>query len=435
MSARTAYTNARVIDPARGLDAPGGVLTRGGRIEDTGADLFAGGVPEDAERVDCGGAWLVPGLVDMGALVGEPGREHQETIHSAGRAAAAGGTTAVACLPNTDPVIDNEAALEFVARRARETKLVKLHAHGAITRGCEGRDLTEMGLLSEAGAVGFTEGLHALADPGMMRRALSYATAFGVTVAQRPEEPSLASGSMNGGERATRLGLGGRSRHAEAMTVERDVRLVRMTGGRYHAGPITCRESLAVIRAAKADGLPVTCATAPPYLALTEAAVGDYRTFAKVAPPLRGEADRAAVAGAVADGTIDAVASDHNPQDQDAKRLPFESAAFGIAGLETRLALTLDLVNAGTLSPDGLVRRLALDPARILGLNAGTLAPDAPADLAVIDADPRWVIDPDAFLSKCKNAPFDDRPARGRVHRTVVDGRPIHRAADDGIAA
>lgn len=423
-----AYTNARVLDPARGLDAHGGVLTRGGEIVDAGADVTADGVPADAEVVDCGGACVSPGFVDMQALLGEPGHEHKETIHSAGVAAASAGITSIACLPNTDPVIDDEAGLEFVARRARETKLVKVYAHGAVTRGCAGREMTEIGLLAEAGAVGFTEGLAPVTDAGLMRRALSYAKTFGAVISQRPEEPAIATGSMNSGALATRLGLKGRSRHAELMMIERDLRLAEMTGGRLHIGPVTAAESVELIRRAKARGLAVTASTAPPYLALTEAAVGDYRTFAKVAPPLRTEADRRAVAAAVADGTIDAVASDHNPQDQDSKRLPFEAAADGMAGLETLFALSLGLVHDAGAPLVDVLHRLTAGPAAILGLDAGRLRPGAPADLTVFDPDAAWVIDPDAFIGKCKNAPFDNHPVRGRVLRTVVDGRPIHTA-------
>jgi len=424
-----AYTNARVLDPARGLDAYGGVLTRGGTIVDAGANLFAGGVPDDATVVDCGGACIAPGFVDMQALLGEPGHEHKETIHSAGVAAASAGITSIACLPNTDPVIDDEAGLEFVARRARETKLVKVYAHGAVTRGCAGGEMTEIGLLSAAGAVGFTEGVTQVRDAGLLRRALSYATAFGAVICQRPEEPAIASGSMNSGALATRLGLKGRSRHAELMMIERDLRLAEMTGGRLHIGPVTAGESVELIRRAKARRLRVTAATAPPYLVLTEDAVGDYRTFAKVSPPLRTEADRRAVAAGVADGTIDAVASDHNPQDQDSKRLPFEAADEGIAGLETLFALTLGLVHDGTAGLLDVLHRLTAGPADILGLDAGRLTPGAPADLTVFDPDAPWVIDPDSFIGKCKNAPFENHTVRGTVLRTVVDGRPIHTAA------
>ncbi len=423
--ARVAYINARLLDPASGLDVPGALFSEHGRIADLGPQLFNDAPPGDAEVVDCGGACLAPGLVDMRAQLGEPGQEHKETIRSAGRAAASAGITSLVCLPTTDPVIDDVAGLEFIARRAREAKSVKVYAYGSITRGCAGEQLTEIGLLSEAGAVGFTDGATAVANAQMMRRALSYSTAFDTVLLQHPAEPTLATGVMNSGALATRLGLTGNPAMAEVIMVERDLRLMEMTGGRYHASHVSAAETVEVIRRAKARGLPVTCDTAPHYFTLTEEAVGDYRTFAKVSPPLRREADRAAVAAGVADGTIDAVASDHCPQDQDAKRLPFPSAADGIAGLETLFALSLALVHDGRLGLLDLLARLTSRPAEILGLEAGRLTKGAPADLVVFDPEATWTIDPDAFLGKCKNAPYENHPVKGRVLRTVVDGRPL----------
>lgn len=427
---RTAYVNARLVDPASKLDARGALLVEHGRIADLGPGLFDDGVPEGVATVDCRGACLAPGLVDMRVQLGEPGEEHKETISSAGRAAAAGGVTSIVGLPNTRPVIDDVAGLEFIARRAREAKLVKVYAYGAVTRGCEGEQMTEIGLLSEAGALGFTDGLKAVADAQVMRRTLSYSGVFGTVIIQHPEEPALASGVMNGGELATRLGLAGIPTVAEVIMVERDLRLLATTGGRYHVAHISTAEAVEAVRAAKARGLNVTCDTAPHYLLLTEADVGDYRTFAKVSPPLRTEADREAVLEGLKDGTIDAIASDHSPQDQDSKRLPFAAAADGIAGLETLLALSLKLCHDGELNLLDLLHRLTRGPAGILGLEAGRLAVGAPADFVVFDPDAGWRIDPDAFISKCKNAPFEDYPVRGRVLRTVVDGRSIHTARE-----
>ncbi len=429
--ARVAYTNARLLDPASGLDSPGGLLTENGQIADLGPPLFNEGLPEDAEVVDCGGACLAPGLVDMRAQLGEPGFEHKETIASGGRVAASGGITSVVCLPNTEPVIDDVAGLEFVARRAREAKGVKVYAYGALTRNCAGEQITEIGLLSEAGAPGFTDGLKAVANAQTMRRALSYSSVFDTVLLQHPEEPALATGAMNGGELATRLGLPGSPAKAEVILVERDLRLVEMTGGRYHVSHITTAESIEAIRRAKTRGLPVTCDTAPHYFTLNEEAVGDYRTFAKVSPPLRSEADRLAVLEGLADGTIDAIASDHDPQDQDSKRLPFAAAAPGIAGLETLLPLSLALVHKGRMGLLEVLRKLTEGPARILRLEAGRLMKGAAADLLVFDPDTPWTVDPDAFLAKCKNSPFEDHPVKGRALRTVVDGRTIFPASQE----
>lgn len=424
---RVAYLNARLLDPASGLDAPGALLTEGTRIADLGPRLFAEGPPEGVEVVDCGGACLAPGLVDMRVQLREPGEEHKETIATASRAAAAGGVTSMVALPNTEPVVDDVAGVEFVARRAREEKLVKVYTYAALTRGLEGREITEIGLLHEYGARGFTDGLKPVAEAQVLRRALAYSTAFETVVLQHPQEPSLATGLMNGGEMATRLGLSGIPPLAEVMLLERDLRLVEMTGGRYHAALISTAQSVEAIRRAKARGLPVTCDTAPHYFTLDESAVGDYRTFAKVMPPLRREADREAVAEAVADGTIDAICSDHAPQDQDAKRLPFALAEWGIVGLETLLPLSLALVQQGRMPLLELLRRLTQAPAGILHGRAA-LAPGLPADLLLFDPERRWSIETGRFLSKSKNSPFDGQAVQGTVLRSVVDGRTIFRA-------
>jgi dihydroorotase len=332
-------------------------------------------------------------------------------------------------LPNTDPVIDDVAGIEFIARRAREIRKVKVYAYAGVTKGLAGKNLTEMGLLAESGALAFTDGLNAIADARVMRRALSYAGTFGALIVQHPEDPALAAGGqMNEGELATRLGLAGIPPAAESIMIERDLRIVALTGGRYHAGHVSTAEAIEVIRAAKARGLSVTCDTAPPYFALNELAVGEYRTFAKLSPPLRCESDRAAVAAAVADGTIDCIASDHAPHDQDSKRVPFAQAAPGVIGLETLLPVSLELVHQDLLSMAELFRRLALAPADLLGLPQGRLIPGAPADLVLFDPERAWVIDEDRFLSKSKNSPFGRRPVQGRVLRTLVDGRTVFAA-------
>jgi dihydroorotase len=308
-------------------------------------------------------------------------------------------------------------------------KGVKVYTYAAVTRNLEGREITEIGLLKENGAVAFTDGLKAVADAQVMRRALAYATTFDALIVQHPEEPSLAGGAMNGGELATRLGLPGIPRLAEVMMIERDLRLVEMTGGRYHAAHISTAESVEAIRRAKARGLRVTCDTAPHYFALNEIAVGDYRTFAKVSPPLRSEDDRLAILEGVADGTIDAVASDHAPHDVESKRLPFAIAEPGIVGLETLLPLSLQLVHWEKASLLDLLARLTCKPAEILGLKAGRLAKGWPADLLVFEPQRAWKIDPESFRSKSKNSPFEGLPVEGRVKRTVVDGRTLFEAA------
>jgi dihydroorotase len=424
-----ALLGARLIDPASGRDEKGGLLAIDGRIAEVGPAVRGNSLPEGCEVLRCEGHCLAPGLVDMRVQLREPGEEHMETIASGAEAAAAGGVTSKVCLPNTDPIIDIAAALEFVARRARETRRAKVYCYAAVTKGLLGKDLVEMGLLAESGALAFTDGLKAVADARVMRRALSYAKIFGRRIIQHPEEPRLAEGGlMNAGELATRLGLSGIAPAAEVMMIERDLHLVAMTGAAYHVAHVSTAAGVEAIRGAKARGLPVTCDTAPPYFALNEIAVGDYRTFAKLSPPLRGEADRRAIAAAVADGTIDCVASDHAPYDQESKRVPFAHAAAGILGLETLLPLTLELYHKGEAKLIDLLRRMTVAPADLLGLPQGRLAKGAPADLLLFDPDRPGRIEVDRFRSKSKNSPFDGRPVQGRVLLSIVDGRTVFSA-------
>jgi dihydroorotase len=426
-SGLVAYVNARLLDPASGLDTMGALLTNGEGIADVGPGLFNGGVPSGIEVVDCQGLCLAPGLVDMRVQLREPGEEHKETLRSAGEAAVAGGVTSMVCLPNTDPVIDDVATVEFVARRARKIGLAKVYPYAAVTKHLEGKELAEMGMLAEAGALGFTDGTKAIRNAQVMRRALSYAATFGLMIVQHPEEPSLAEGGMmNEGEFATRLGLAGIPGVAEAIMLERDMRLVELSGGRYHAAHVSTAEGVDIIRKAKARGLKVTCDTAPPYFALNELTVGDYRTFAKLSPPLRAEPDRQAIVAALKDGTIDAIASDHAPQDQDSKRVPFALAEFGGVGLETILPVTLELFHNGHTTLLEALKLITCAPAAILGLAAGRLKVGAAADLTLFDPDRPWQVDAKAFRSKSKNSPFDGRPVQGLVVRTVVDGRTVY---------
>ncbi len=423
---KVAYINARVVDPASGFDGPGQVLTIGEEIAAVGGKLFEGRPPADAQVVDCQGLCLAPGLVDMRVQLREPGEEHKESLRSGGEAAVAGGVTTMVTLPNTNPIIDDEPTVEYVARRARMHALAKVYVYGAATKGLQGKELAEMGLLAQAGALGFTDATRAIADAQVMRRALSYAATFGFLIIQHPEEPSLATGTMNAGEMATRLGLGGIPREAEIIMLERDLRLVAMTKGRYHAAHISTAESAALIARAKADGLNVTCDTAPFYFAMNELAVGDYRTFAKLSPPLRGEDDREAIVAALKSGVIDCIASDHAPQDQDSKRLPFPQAAFGGSGLETLLPVALGLMHEGGMNLIDVLRRLTIAPAKLLGLDTGRLATGKKADLVVFDPDRGWKVIADNFRSKSKNSPFDGQPVQGRVMRTVIDGRVVY---------
>ncbi|HZS82049.1 MAG TPA: dihydroorotase [Stellaceae bacterium] len=423
MSEAILFRNARLFDPASGRDEAGALLAIDGKIAAIGARLEA---PADARIIDCRGKCLAPGLVDMRVQLREPGAEHMENMVSASHAAAAGGVTTMVALPNTDPPIDELALVDFVARRARAIGIVNIHTYAAVTKGLGGRELTEMGLLAEAGALGFTDATRAVADPLVMRRALSYARTFDLLLVQHPEEPSLAAGgAATEGEMATRLGLPGITPVAEVMMIERDLRLVEITGARYHAAHVSTAAAIDAIRGAKARRLPVTCDTAPPYFSLNETAIGDYRTFAKLSPPLRSEADRQAVVAGLADGTIDAIASDHAPHDQESKRLPFTSAAAGIVGLETLLPLSLALYHNGHLPLLKVLRALSCAPADILRLPGGRLATGAPADLVIFDLDRPWRIEEERLRSKSKNTPFDKRPVQGGAVMTVVGGRVV----------
>ncbi len=412
--------NARLLDPSSSLDSPGALLVRHGRIADHGANL---GRPDGAEVIDADGAILAPGLVDMRVALGEPGFEYRETIASAAQAAAAGGITTLAALPDSAPAIDDPALVFLLRSRGEATGSLTILPYAAITKGCRGEEMAELGLLREAGAAAFTDGKRAIANAQMMRRVLSYARAFGGRIVQHPEDPSLAEGgAATEGELATRLGLPGIPLVAESIIVARDIRLARLTGGALHFAHVSTAETVALIRRAKDEGLDVTCDTAPPYFDLNETAIGDYRTYAKLSPPLRPEADRRAVADALLDGTIDAVASDHQPRDADDKRLPFAQASAGGAGLATLLGITLAQHHGGGLGLAAAIALLTHRPARLLGSDAGTLARGAPADLCLFHPERIWQVQAGRLPGKAQNTPFDGRALEGRVLGTWKAG-------------
>jgi dihydroorotase len=376
------------------------------------------------------GAVLCPGLLDMRAALGEPGHEYRETIASAAQAAAAGGITTLAALPNSVPAIDDPALVRLLRARGEETGSLTILPCAALTRGCRGEELAELGLLREAGAVAFTDGTLALASARLMRLALSYARGFGGCIIQHPEDASLAAGgAATEGALATRLGLPGIPAAAEAILVARDLRLAALTGGRLHFAHVSTAEALALIRAAKAEGLHVTCDTAPPYFDLNETAIGDFRTYAKLSPPLRREADRLAVCAALADGTIDAIASDHQPRDADDKRQPFALASPGGTGLATLLGVTLAQVHAGTLDFSRAIGLLTSGPAGVLGIRPGRLARGQPADLCLFHPERAWQVESGRLPGKAQNTPFDGRALEGRVLGTWKAGRQVFAAA------
>ncbi|GBQ94434.1 dihydroorotase family protein [Asaia lannensis] len=425
------FENIRLIDPVSGQDAPSRLRVSNGRI--AGRDKAgAEGTPEGAQSIDGKGAVLCPGLVDMRVAIGEPGFEYRETIASCARAAVAGGVTTLAALPNSKPAIDEPALVRLLRGRGEETGLVTILPYGALTKGCKGEEMAELGMLREAGAVAFTDGIHAIADTKRMRQLLAYAKGIGALVVQHPEDPSLAKGgAATAGALATRMGLPQIPAAAEAILIARDIRLAEMTGAPLHFGHVSTGEGLELIRQAKARGLAITCDTAPPYFALNEEAIGEFRTYAKLSPPLRAEEDRLAVCAALADGTIDAIASDHAPWDADDKRLPFAQASAGGTGLTTLLGVGLSLVHDNILILPQLVALMTRRPAAILGCDAGTLAEGASADLCLVDLDAEWVVEAGEQPGRAQNTPFDGRSLKGRVIGTWKQGQRVF----DGQAA
>jgi dihydroorotase len=422
-----ALVNARLIDPARETETNGGILIADGFIQDLGPKITADSLPPHARIIDCDGDMVAPGLIDMRAFLGEPGGEHRETLASATAAAAAGGVTTILARPDTTPPVDEAAVVDFLLRRARDTGRVRVLPVAALTKGLLGQEIAEIGLLQQAGAITFSDGARSVRNAQVMRRALSYAGDFGALVIHYAEDPDLSAGGvMNEGEFASRLGLAGIPREAEAIMLDRDMRLVNLTRTRYHAALITTTLSVDIIRQAKAAGLPVTCATSINHLTLNENDIGDYRTFLKLAPPLRHEDERRALVEALAAGLIDVIVSDHNPQDVETKRLPFAEAEAGAIGLETMLSAGLRLVASGDVSLFRLLHAMSTKPAEVLGLPQGRLAVGTPADLIRLDPAEPYVVDKTKLHSRCKNTPFDDARMEGRVKLTLVAGKIVH---------
>lgn len=423
-----AILDATLVDPAGGREERGSLLVRDGAIASVAWGEAAPAVPEGAEVVRARGAVLAPGLVDLRAFLGEPGAEFRETLGTGSQAAAAGGVTTVVCRPDTDPPIDEPAIIDFLQRRARDKAIVRVLPAAAITKGLHGKEITEFGLLLEAGAVAFSDGARGVRNPQVMRRAMIYGRDFDALIMNHVEDPELrGSGVMNEGEFASRKGLPGIPLEAETVMLERDIRLARATGARYHAAMISSAQSLDLIRRAKAEGLKVTCGVSINNLTLNENDVGEYRTFCKVSPPLRHEDERLAMVEGVAEGLIDVIVSDHDPQDVETKRQPFSEAANGALGIETLLSAALRLYHAEQIGLPGLFAALSGRPASLLSLPQGRLVAGAPADLVLIDVDAPFVVDKRKLKSRAKNSPFDEARLQGMVQATFVDGRVVYR--------
>lgn len=420
------FINARLMDPASGRDEPGGLLVEDGKILDIGPHLRRN-APNDFEVYDCQGHLLCPGLVDMQVFAGEPGYEHRETLKTASHAAAAGGVTTIVVMPNTDPVIDQVPLVDYIQRRARDNAVVHVHTMAAMTRHLEGEEMTEIGLLKRAGAIAFTNGKSSVSNTRVMNQVLLYSKDFDALIVHHAEDPYLArNAAMNSGELAVRLGLSGVHTIAETIILERDLRLVELTGAKYHAATLTSAQSVDVIRQARARGLKISCGASINHLTLNENDIGPYRTFFKVRPPLRAEDDRVALVNALAGGDIDVIVSSHDPQGADVKRLPFMEAEDGAIGLETLLSAALRLHHNDDVALMVLLRAMTARPAELLGLPCGKLEKGAPADLIVVDLGQPWIVDRQQLHSRSKNSPFDESKMQGRVLYTMVEGNTVY---------
>ncbi|PZQ96690.1 MAG: dihydroorotase [Cereibacter sphaeroides] len=418
------FRNARLIDPEAMTDEPGELIVKDGLIAAPGT-----AAPKGATVIDCAGLCLAPGIVDLGVHIGEPGARHRESFRSAGLAAAAGGVTTIIAQPDTVPAIDTPETLEFVIRRAAEASPVRIRHMAALTKGREGREMTEIGFLLDAGAIAFTDGDRVVADTKVMARALTYAKSLGALIIGHPQDPGLSKGAaVTSGKFASLYGLPGVHPMAERMGFDRDMGLIEMTGARYHADQVTSARILPALQRAKDNGMDVTAGVSIHHLTLNDLDVGDYRTFFKFTPPLRTEEDRLAVVEAVGSGLIDIICSMHAPHDEESKRLPFEEAAAGAVALETILPAAMRLYHAGSLDLPQLFRAMSLNPAKRLGLPQGRLAAGSPADLVLFDPDAPFLLDRFTLRSKSKNTPFDGQRMEGRVLATFVGGAKVFEA-------
>ena len=422
-----ALVNARLIDPASDYDGPGSVVVVDGVI----AEVIHGDAPPAGHAgirvIDCDGNAVIPGLIDMRVRTGEPGAEPKETLKSASLAAAAGGVTSFVVQPDTDPVIDAPAMVDFILRRARDIELVHVYPAGAATQELKGQKMAEIGLMDEAGAVYFTNGDEPVVNSKILMRVLNYASGFNALVAHRPKEPWLSEGAVaTSGEMAARMGLSGVSALSERIMMERDLALVELTGARFLVDQVSTAEGLVSLERAKTKGLDVSASVSINHLMFNEIDIGDYRTFYRLDPPLRAERDRQACVDALAHGLIDVVVSNHSPQPAEDKRLPFSESAPGAIGLQTLLPALIGLHLDNEIPLIDLLRAVTINPAQLLGLDAGRIEKGAPADLILVDIDAPFALRERDILSKSKNSPFENRTLQGKVLTTLVDGRIVY---------
>ncbi len=426
-----AFNNARLVDPETGYDGPGAVVVSGGVIADIARGRDFTDLSSDVRVIDCNGGMLAPGLVDLRVKTGEPGAETKETLRSAAQAAAAGGVTSIVVQPDTDPAVDDPSVVDFILRRAQDIESCHIHAAGAATKGLRGEQMAEIGLMREAGARYITDVDRPIIDSKVMRRILSYAASFGMALAHRPQDPWLSKGAAaTEGEFASRMGLPSAPAASERIGLERDLALAELSGGRLLVDQITCGAALEALARAKSRGVNAVATASINHLSFNELDIGDYRTFARMDPPLRAEDDRQALIESLASGLVDIVVSAHAPAPAEDKRLPFDEATPGGVGLETLLPALLSLYHEGRLPLVDLMRTVTLAPAQFLGLPTGRLASGAPADLVLCDLNAPVIIDADKLVSKSKNSPFDGRRLQGQVVMTVCGGRIVHRLAE-----